>query len=492
LKLQKLQKLFSKLMIGIILTGLAVNTAFPERVFAALNDSEADDTATEVLNNSTELSDISNTAETSDSSDSKSEFSAEADENSSSNTIEDKSSTDQTDSSAVSDDNTDSETTDEDTGLPSYLSVGYIDSVTLLMPEEDPDKYGIKTMLINDNGLTEEIINDYLDKGYIELFDREGNASRHLILYYIDEAYNVTVWITNATVESITDDNRWFALDINGDHPDGIPIEHNSTIEKSSAITYQDVIDMIAALNEDSSAEDINAAKEAYSSLSDEEKALVTNYEDILMPLLNRQLSDNADSEETEDPAKTDFQNVINLINALTKDSSAEQIKAAEDAYSALNDDMKSHVLNYDKLNQPQDTWPDSEDSSSSAESASTAASSTEETPEAAESAASSETASDTASSTENPASNSDASISSAGGSSSDLSSSSDSATSSDVTSEPSETSQTSLSTASADTSGDSSTPDSSKESESQIPSEISSTGSAAETIDNSLLDNNS
>lgn len=94
----------------------------------------------------------------------------------------------------------------------------------------------------------------------------------------------------------------------------------------------------------------IDAAKAAYAGLTEEQKALVTNYE-----ILTQAETKYAEAlQKKEDKAKAD--EVIRLINSIgTVDASAEckaKIDAAKEAYNKLTDAQKALVKNFETLTQ--------------------------------------------------------------------------------------------------------------------------------------------
>ncbi len=94
----------------------------------------------------------------------------------------------------------------------------------------------------------------------------------------------------------------------------------------------------------------IDAAKAAYAELTEEQKALVTNYE-----ILTQAETKYAEAlQKKEDKAKAD--EVIRLINSIgTVDASAEckaKIDAAKEAYNKLTDAQKALVKNFETLTQ--------------------------------------------------------------------------------------------------------------------------------------------
>jgi hypothetical protein len=222
------------------------------------------------------------------------------------------------------------------------------------MPEKDPDKYGIRKQLIEQNCLDETIVDAYQKDGYISLVDQDGNITKHRIMFYIDEQYYVTLWITNTTMDDLTKKNVWNAIDFENGTPEGIKVEHVSYLdEMDDTVTYtaaaKDVIRKIALLKTDSTEEDIKAASDAYDALTEEEKATVFNYEKVLKPLLDK-LSKTAEENRIKDQTAAD--SVIAMIDALTADSTDTDLKAAKDAYDALTDSAKKLITTeeYQKL----------------------------------------------------------------------------------------------------------------------------------------------
>ncbi|MBQ1858366.1 MAG: leucine-rich repeat protein [Paludibacteraceae bacterium] len=109
------------------------------------------------------------------------------------------------------------------------------------------------------------------------------------------------------------------------------------------------VIDLIDAIGEvaytDECKQKIDAAREAYDALTDEQKALVSNYSTL------------TDAEAAYANMKADHDAadaVIDLIDAIGEvsysDASKDKIDAARKAYDALTDDQKALVTNYDVL----------------------------------------------------------------------------------------------------------------------------------------------
>lgn len=223
-----------------------------------------------------------------------------------------------------------------------------------LMPEDDPDAYGIRTQLIEKNGLDEAIVDAYQKDGYISVTDQDGNITKHRIMFYIDEKYYVTLWITNTTMDDLTAKNVWNAIDFENGSADGIKVDHVAFLdEMDDTVTYtaaaKDVIRKIALLKTDSTEEEIKAISDAYDALTEEEKATVFNYEKVLKPLLDK-IGKTEEENRIKDQTAAD--SVIAMIDALTADSTAADLKAAKDAYDALTDSAKKLITTeeYQKL----------------------------------------------------------------------------------------------------------------------------------------------
>jgi hypothetical protein len=220
--------------------------------------------------------------------------------------------------------------------------------VTKLMPVEDPDKYGFRTKLIEAYGFSEEYIDFIIKEGGVLVADQNCNITKHPILYYVDKTLNVTVWVANATLDTLNEENEWFALDFDSDSEEGIPIPHgedetdeNEVIDEAT----QKVIDMINALTEESTMKEIREAGDAYDALTDEEKASVKLskvYKEILTPLLEKLAKSDAAVKAATD-----------LIAALTDKSTDDEIKAARDAYDAQTEEEQSEVTNYETILKP-------------------------------------------------------------------------------------------------------------------------------------------
>ncbi|MCQ2754916.1 MAG: hypothetical protein MJ231_07725, partial [bacterium] len=93
----------------------------------------------------------------------------------------------------------------------------------------------------------------------------------------------------------------------------------------------KEVVDMIAALTDESTETQVNAAYAKYSNLDDSLKSKVTNLTLLL-------------AQKARIDAKVIVDPVIELINALDNQSTKEEVKAAEAAYLALSDDDKQYV----------------------------------------------------------------------------------------------------------------------------------------------------
>jgi limonene-1,2-epoxide hydrolase len=114
-------------------------------------------------------------------------------------------------------------------------------------------------------------------------------------------------------------------------------VTNYSRVAEMFAAKASQVVDMIAALSEESSEEDINAALDAYNELPDDVKEQVTNYLD-----LEALIDGGADLAAVR--------NVQALIDALTEDSDYAAVSAAEEAYNALTDEQKAKVKGFERI----------------------------------------------------------------------------------------------------------------------------------------------
>ena len=122
-----------------------------------------------------------------------------------------------------------------------------------------------------------------------------------------------------------------------------------TAFEKEVPAEVKNVIDLIKAIGEvaytDECKQKIDAAREAYDALTDEQKELVSNYDTLIA------------AEAAYAELKADYtaaKAVIDLIDAIGvvtySDASKEKIDAAREAYDALTDEQKELVTNYDVL----------------------------------------------------------------------------------------------------------------------------------------------
>ena len=103
------------------------------------------------------------------------------------------------------------------------------------------------------------------------------------------------------------------------------------------------VIQMINELSTDSDKEAVKAAREAYNSLTENQKALISTEE---MATLESLLSE-AEKRITNKQVVND---VIQLINELSTESDEEAVKAAREAYDSLKEDQKA-LISTEELN---------------------------------------------------------------------------------------------------------------------------------------------
>ncbi|MBQ1251522.1 MAG: S-layer homology domain-containing protein, partial [Firmicutes bacterium] len=119
--------------------------------------------------------------------------------------------------------------------------------------------------------------------------------------------------------------------------------------DQAAAADAESLINAIGEVTLDSKAA-IDAARAAYDALTDDQKALVENY-DVLTAAEDAYaaLKAAADKAEADQAAAADAEALINAIGEVTKDS-GEAIEAARAAYDALTDDQKALVENLDVL----------------------------------------------------------------------------------------------------------------------------------------------
>lgn len=113
----------------------------------------------------------------------------------------------------------------------------------------------------------------------------------------------------------------------------------NDESSSSSYVETDKVISLLNSLNDSSTKEEIEAARKAYDSLSNEDKA---NIPSSILSKLTKQ--------ETRIANIRSSKKVIDLIDALGEEPSEEAVNKAKEAYYALNEDAKGLVTNLDKL----------------------------------------------------------------------------------------------------------------------------------------------
>ena len=124
--------------------------------------------------------------------------------------------------------------------------------------------------------------------------------------------------------------------------------EAKKEADQKAASEVEAKIDAIGEVTLESEA-DIKAARKAYDALTDEQKALVTNYEDLVATEKKlEELKAAATQEEIDEAAASAVDKKIDAIgdtDAVTLDSE-ESIKAAREAYNNLTADQKKLVKN--------------------------------------------------------------------------------------------------------------------------------------------------
>lgn len=111
------------------------------------------------------------------------------------------------------------------------------------------------------------------------------------------------------------------------------PVETLKALEDAEAAwNAMDLINAIGDINEDSSRDRIDEAREAYDALTDDQKALVDSYPEFEETLVN-------------DEAARDFVEKIETIGELAPtDEAREKVDSSREAYDALSDDQKALV----------------------------------------------------------------------------------------------------------------------------------------------------
>jgi 3',5'-cyclic AMP phosphodiesterase CpdA len=119
--------------------------------------------------------------------------------------------------------------------------------------------------------------------------------------------------------------------------------------DKAAADAVTEKIAAIGTVTKDSKAA-IEATRAAYDTLSDEQKALVTNYETLTAAEASlKALQDAADKAAADKAAAAPVIEQINAIGTVTLDSKTA-VEAARAAYNALTADQKALVANYETL----------------------------------------------------------------------------------------------------------------------------------------------
>ena len=234
------------------------------------------------------------------------------------------------------------------------------------------------------------IINDELNKNFETTQNRISdinNANSQVELRtheLIDDSSNITVSVSDTmstcdeALEHITVcRNQIHALLENIQHFENVLKENESNIGtmstqilsiKDSAYAtnevfdgiqqqMEEIVDVVAQLKSIASSTNmlslnasIEAARAAYDTLSDEQKALVTNYETLTAAEASlKALQDTADKAAADKAAADAVTEKIAAIGTVTKDSKTA-IESARAAYDALTAEQKALVTNYETL----------------------------------------------------------------------------------------------------------------------------------------------
>lgn len=131
-------------------------------------------------------------------------------------------------------------------------------------------------------------------------------------------------------------------------------LEAQENANKADKAVAQEVIDLIDALPEEVALTDksaIEAARNAYASLTDKQQELVTNYGDLTDAEAAIKALEDYEAANKKDQAAAD--EVINLINAIPSDITLDDkatVETARSAYDALTDNQQKSVTNYNTL----------------------------------------------------------------------------------------------------------------------------------------------
>ena len=181
-----------------------------------------------------------------------------------------------------------------------------------------------------------------------------NQGHKRYAVYFVDDTKPMAVRI-EVTSENGEIDNYYVVISKEAAAEDGKALlekikADNKLAEDQAAA--QAVTDLINAIGEVSlsSSETIQAARTAYDALTDEQKALVTNYEALVnAEVLWKALQDAADKAAADKAAADAVAEMIAAIGTVTLDSQ-NAIEAARAAYDALTDEQKALVVNYNVL----------------------------------------------------------------------------------------------------------------------------------------------
>ncbi|MCR5304351.1 MAG: hypothetical protein K6E33_07285 [Lachnospiraceae bacterium] len=95
------------------------------------------------------------------------------------------------------------------------LLPGATGPITKLIPKNDPDHYGVRSLLIL-RGLGYDYVQDIVKYGGLWFIEEDGSFAVHPLYYAVDEKGDFSVWITKAKLSDVTMDNFKEAMDLSG------------------------------------------------------------------------------------------------------------------------------------------------------------------------------------------------------------------------------------------------------------------------------------
>lgn len=97
------------------------------------------------------------------------------------------------------------------------LLPGATGPISRLIPKADPDKYGVRSLLLI-RGLTKDYVQDIIDHGGLWFMEEDGSFAIHPLYYEVDEESHFNIWITKAKLSDVTMENFREVLDLSSSH----------------------------------------------------------------------------------------------------------------------------------------------------------------------------------------------------------------------------------------------------------------------------------